>query len=1336
MRRIITLLIGIFFLSTTLNSQVIDYDNNSKWFWGLNAGGTWHTTDVQSKTAFGLGLTLGRSFNYNYGKKVSFDIRGRFLYGKWLGIDTKRTDFSVSNDALSSGLTNYKDTLGFAFRNFGNSATRLSLELVLHLNSLKERTGTDIYVFGGIGYTWFQAEGNYLNTTSTATEMYDFASWEEKLTKKEYLALLDNTEETILDGSKKGKTNVEVLPSIGFGIGRQLAPRFSAGLEHKTTFTGLDYFDGVKDQSSFIKNDWYHYTSIYLQFHIKARKADRNTTTHSSNNNNNNNIDRNSQMQPPTVRFTDPFQSGTTTSYSSFKIRAEVKNVDRKEDITFIHNGRESKSFSFNASTGNFESQVMLTEGVNNFELTGRNVYGSDRKVTDLIYKKPDPLPPLVSFQNPPTSPRTVYSDIFALEGTVLNVDLKNQVRLELNGNLVSNFSFNAGTKKVKSTLNLNYGTNVVQLTGTNDVGMDSKTTIIIYSRESTPPPPPTQNLPPEVYYLNPGYSPANISTPSTVIDAKAYNVLNKQNITFKQNGQVNYNFTFNASTKDFRSNVNLVSGQNVFEIIGTNQYGSAQATTIIIFSREGIKPPVVTITSPYANPYTATQDNLNFLATVLNVSSKNQVEVKINGVVTTNFTFINSTVSANLQLANGTTTIDVKGTNQDGSDQKQTTIIYRKANVQNPTPTPQAPPTVYYVNPASNPFNTNVPTITLDAKVIHVANMQNVTFKQNGQNNANFTFNPASQDFRSTVSLNFGQNVFEITGTNAIGSAQATTVVVYERTANNPPVVTITSPNVNPFSTDQGQVNVIASVLNVSTKNQVEVKVNGQVTTNFTFLNSTVSLNIPLSPGATTVDVKGTNQDGVDQKQTIINYRKPIAYTPNPPVVTITSPSANPYNSTEAQVSFAATVQHVSARNQVEVKINGQAVTNFLFINNTVSMTVPLMSATGFTEIEVKGTNQDGMDQKQTTVIYRQPTVQTPNPPIVSIASPSSSPFASSTNQVNFIATVLNVTNKNQVEVKVNGTVFTNFTFVNSVVQATITVETGTTTIDVTGTNQDGVDQKQTKITYRKPIELNLNLMKPVVEILTPSNNPEITNSSVYLALANVRFVNDESGIEVKVNGVNVTRVDFNPSTTVLKFSASLNAGSNTIVVTGTNGVGSDSKTTTIIYENKRLIDKPVITFTNPARCPASFAFGQAFIQGNISNIDGRAQAMFKIGGIVVNNVTTEMVGGKLNFTIPILVGATNINVLVAATNADGTVENTCLIRPIKPLGGGVKPTRPTTKPIPTPTPAPPKQPIRTGSGGTKTPVLTIPTRTPTVDPNTGGTVDPNGNGTVAPIP
>ncbi len=853
MRKIITLLIGIFYFSIQLFSQDLGYDNNSKWFWELNAGGTWHTTDVQNKSGFGLGLTVGRSFNYNYGKKVSFDVRGRLLYGEWRGIDRKRTDFFASDDVLSMGETNYKDSLGYVFRNFSDEVGRMSLEFVMHFNSVRERTKIDPYIFAGIGYSWYRAKGDYLNTEPKYNQtegMYDYASWEEKLTNKEYLALRDKKNDTYLNGSTSGKKNVRLMPSVGFGIGQQVSPRVYLGLEHKTTFTGIDDFDGIVNQTSFIKNDWYHYSSIYLRFYVKAGRKHRTDVNAHSNNYNQPEND----MQPPTVQFTNPSRAGITSEVANYPVRADVKNVFNRENVTFTHNGNNVANFSYNPSSRKFESNVSLIEGENTFEISGSNVYGTDRKTTVVIYKKPDPVPPIVSFQNPSTTPITVTSDVFNVDATILNVDQKSQVRLEVNGNQQHFFTFNTSTKKLSQAINLNVGINAVQIVGTNEVGVDSKTVAIIYNPNHVNPN--VNRQPPVVYFVNPSRSPFTSHSNSITLDAKVLHVSNKQNVTFKQNGQTNSSFSYNPSTQDFRSNVTLNSGQNVFEIIGTNPDGSAQATTLVIYERASKNPPIVTITNPTINPFASSQENLNFTATVLNVTSKNQVEVKINGQATTNFTFNNSTVSSNIRLANGATLIEVKGTNQDGSDQKSTVVNYRKPIAYTP----------------------------------------------------------------------------------------------------KPPVVTITNPTINPFASSQENLNFTATVLNVTSKNQVEVKINGQATTNFTFNNSTVSSNIRLANGATLIEVKGTNQDGSDQKSTVVNYRKPIAVAPKP-IITFTNPARCPASMNEGYQEIKGNVVNVKSVDEVVFEIGGKAVTNAQteMLDGKLLFTIPITISVRLGDISVR---------------------------------------------------------------------------------------------------------------------------------------------------------------------------------------------------------------------------------------------------------------------------------------------------------------------------------------------------------------------------------------------
>ena len=126
-----TIILG-FFLSLALSSfsQKLDYDNDSKWFFVLNAGLTLNTTDVENKTDTGWGFLLGRSFNYNYGKKISFDLRARYLRGKWYGQDYNTTALlGYSSEYETSAINDIYDTLGYTINNFQTEGHELALEL-------------------------------------------------------------------------------------------------------------------------------------------------------------------------------------------------------------------------------------------------------------------------------------------------------------------------------------------------------------------------------------------------------------------------------------------------------------------------------------------------------------------------------------------------------------------------------------------------------------------------------------------------------------------------------------------------------------------------------------------------------------------------------------------------------------------------------------------------------------------------------------------------------------------------------------------------------------------------------------------------------------------------------------------------------------------------------------------------------------------------------------------------------------------------------------------------------------------------------------------------------
>jgi hypothetical protein len=1244
MKRIITLAFSLLFVCTQLLGQgKLIYEQDSRWFWGLNVGSTWQTTDVKNQNDWGLGLTIGKSFNYNYGKKISFDLRGRYLYGNWYGQDVDTTGFDKTNEALSSGMTNYKDGIGYSVLNFKTEVHRLALELVIHANGIRERSGWDPYIFGGVGLTWHETYGNQLDGNDTITGgKYAYDQLLGDFSKPSLNAIQDGSYETALDGTTKGTFRVGFMPSLGFGLGYQVSPRFSLGLEHKTTFTRIDNFDGYVDATSKRPNDLHHYTSFYLRFQMKNRRNYVEDNPNSLHNlPNYENQTNQGSNQPPVVNFTNPSVSGMTVTQPNFTIRAEVKFVDGKQNVTFRQNGINTQNFTYNPTTDVFESNVILVSGQNVFEITGVNGAGTDVESTIIIYNKVNEVaPPVVTFNNPPTSPTTITNPAFSLIATVLNVQQANQITMTVNGQSYQNFNFNPSNNVVTANLNLTMGTNIVTVTGTNIAGTDVESTTLIYNVVN-------EQLP-VVNFTNPSVSGTTVSQPNYTIRADVKFVNGKENITFKQNGIYNGVFTYNAATDRLESNAVLTPGQNVFEIIGTNAFGTDQETTIIVYNKtELLPPPVVTYTNPATSPYNTSSQNFPLTATVLNVQQSNQITMKVNGQTFTNFTFnpYNSSVSANLNLVFGSNIVVTTATNNAGTDSKTTTIIYKPGVI-------EQPPVVYFVDPQVSPYTTMNSTFLLKAEVLNVAGSQNVTFKQNGSVNQNFTFNSSTHDFQSSVVLTPGQNVFEVIGTNNAGTAQATTIIIYERQAPKPPIVTITNPSTNPYTTENSTFALSATVLNVSAANQIEVTFNGQTMSNFTYVNvnNSVSAYLNLVEGTNTISVRGTNNDGTDIKQTVIIFRKPVILPP--PLVTFTAPNTDPYTTDVAAYNVSASVLNVANSSGVNVNVNGVNISNFNFNPTSTVLTFAVNLIEGANMIVITGTNTVGSDSKTHTIIYRKP--QTIVPPIVTFQDPILNPLTVFNQTYNVKARVQYVSGPQNIQLKINGVTSTNFTYSNSseVMAFTTSLIVGANIIEITGTNAAGQDVKTSTIIFKMPDPM----LPPTVTITNPTTNPYASTVPSTPITATVLNVDGSQNIQVLINGNAFNAFTYNTATKQLTFSMSLNEGINSLVITGTNNAGQASDNRTINYKKLVVQSPPFVTFINPSAAGTTVTNASYAVKANVINVDNISQIVVQQNGLTVNpnaysfNASTKEVlfNTSLNFG--------NNTFTVTGTNSAGT--------------------------------------------------------------------------------
>jgi len=523
----------------------------------------WHMNKIFT-LAFSLLLSFG-------GKRLSFDIRGRYLGGYWYGQDLKVTD---SAGYKGVALKPYMDSLGFAVNNFQTELHNLSLELVLHANGIRERSGWDPYIFGGIGIKWYQTFGDlYFNDSLGGIYNYD-----QNLLSKSYLnTVSDGVYETALEGSKQDKFTVGLMPSLGFGIGYQVGKRVTLGLEHKTTFTLTDDFDGYAAEGKY-KQDLYHYTSAFINFRFRrgVRGGGSSGATGVGNiDNYNSNTNNLTGCNSPVITYMQPSSAGMNVNAMTYSIVADIKEVLGKENITFKHNGVNSLNFTYNPTTDRLEAQVILTPGSNMFEIYATNTCGSDNEGMNVNYQ--NCVAPVISRVNPSGASASVSTPAFAFSAFISNVNNPQSLTLTVNNRNVTDYTMNSTTGVFQANLNLIPGANTVVVTATNTCGTATETVTINY-----------QNcVSPVITIVDPATSGSTVNKSTYFFNATVQNVTNSNTITLKQNNVSITSFSFNATTGMVQNNLTLKPGLNTLVLSATNGCGSDSKTVTINYTRE-----------------------------------------------------------------------------------------------------------------------------------------------------------------------------------------------------------------------------------------------------------------------------------------------------------------------------------------------------------------------------------------------------------------------------------------------------------------------------------------------------------------------------------------------------------------------------------------------------------------------------------------------------------------------------------------------------------------------------------------------------------------------------
>lgn len=581
---------------------------------------------------------------------------------------------------------------------------------------------------------------------------------------------------------------------------------------------------------------------------------------------------------------------------------------------------------------------------------------------------------------------------------------------------------------------------------------------------------------------------------------------------------------------------------------------------------------PIVQFISPNSNIETD-RDRLPIRVKIQNVAGYDNVNLSINGRDSRDFAFRNNELTTDVSLTEGANRVTVSARNSAGSSSDALTITLRR----------QRP-----VEPLVQITSMGTPTTdsyggcqtTYEARVDNVNSQNDISITLNGRSITNFSFNNTLKILRGSLSLQTGSNRLVISARNDVGTSQdERSVTCTERQRQAAPTVRISQPT-NGQTFENNPVDIRAKVENISNRNQVEVYLNGNRITDFTYYNfdKSVTARVSLNVGENQVRIVATNEGGSSEDAVRFSLReKPRSYAPT---VQILRPSNNARIG-ENTVNLEAKVENVNDKNGIQVTINGVEDPNFSFDIYTKMVRSRANIRDGQNTLTVFARNETGNAQASVTVTKRSiilppPTPKTP--PTVTISSPANGSRTSDPSG-NLSATVENVV-QSQVKVLLNDQEVP-FSLSGRQVQAAMSWQKGQNRITVRAVNDDGSAEKTISINYtpskrlpdvqelptgggtleQEPTISNFNATQPVVDPFDPK-------PAVSIITASIGNVTNGNQIEFYMNGSQQTNVTFDVATQQLRWSFQPKGGvSYTFNIVAKNGVGRASKTEVVKY-------------------------------------------------------------------------------------------------------------------------------------------------------------------------
>ena len=726
----------------------------------------------------------------------------------------------------------------------------------------------------------------------------------------------------------------------------------------------------------------------------------------------------------------------------------------------------------------------------------------------------------------------------------------------------------------------------------------------------------------PEVKIIVPSERPYISSSSELLVKAKITNIKSALDIYCKVNGE---QVAFDFNKKFIQFVAHLKPGDNKIQIYGKNEFGQSRdiITVKYLNEREDMKDPEIQLVNPSESVSKSDDDIITIKALIFFVDDKKDISILANGQPFKRYKYNPETgeFKIKVRLAEGLNKFEIIAENEKGKVNNQFDIYYKMdppKNVEenegdtgnngdngnseindnnqnnddngNNESASNGEPVIKIIEPQSSYTNLkDTDLLEFKAKITGLSSKDQITFTVNDRKNKFFDFDPVSGILEDKISLFDDVSIIKLVAKNDYGTAtkEITVMINGEDNEENEKIdkkiqfVSVSKPD------EDCKVDIVAKIDDAFSKNELKLFLNQFEIKNFSFgkSNHTLKSTLYLDEGKNIIKIIFENNDNPESEVYKINCNlngevdvddendgndEEDEIDKSEPVISVEYPAKESTVNSE-EITFKASVEHVTSKEDIRIKLNNEPLYGFNFDPETGDVFTDMKLNEGPNIIYISAENPYGKAENTIAFKYEVPLK---GPPSVLINSPRNG-FTTDEETAVFRASIENVRNVEDIYVTFNGDDYQDFQYdkARGIIFSHLTLRLGKNTLRVEAENRLGTDADEVTFQFRKKVV-------PAVKILTPRKGLVMLSAFTPLE-AIVQNIDRKTDAVIYVNGE--PNRAFKLANERITAKIYLKNGKNEIIVKASNDYGMDADTTYVNFGGKP--KKPSITLINPKK-------------------------------------------------------------------------------------------------------------------------------------------------------